>query len=721
MKLKSILPISALFLSQIYFAQETEKKETDNKEKQIEAVTITKTKKAVEQKADRTIYDFSEQPHLNSGNTLEGLQKIPGLVVSETVGMVYQGKALDVYMDGRPLNIYSTQLTAYLEGLPANSIEKIEIITQPGAEFPATSGGAIINIVTSRNAKSYLSATYAGGYRFSNYEHFRSKFNNSLTLNSKNKWFGWQLNVGQSYNESETKSTIDEISRLYNDNYNRNQYLRSAFTFDVGEDRLLLNYNLTFGSSDRYVDGYSLFGGKESTSKDKTDQSNTRNEITATYQKKFDDKNKKLEFKGSYTNFNNDFGQAGQDISPILSEMKNILNNGSNQNVYNLRVDYSQPIKVLDEGKLSLGAYYDQLEFSAETFNIENLDYKSKTTAFYSEASTTKGKMDFVLGLRGEYYNINGTSLNLDNGNYDNLRSFEKFKLFPNASVQYNIIPKIASFNINYNKKITLPNVANLNPNNNRYGNDNIEFSGNPNLQPTIFDNFEIKLSALNYAFVGYNFTNAKNQVVQKVSRTGDVISQTSDNIDRMKTHNFNVGFPIPFAVFNTPFKEIMKMDMNPDKVSFIFLYGSYQLQQIDEIIDPKGYWTYNVTGQFILPFSVKFIANYTYLTKGNSDFFYPNKSFYNTLNLSLSRKFNNDRMTLTLFANDIFNTNETNLRTINAIPNVFIRNKNDTRNFGLSFNYKIPTKNKLAKVDPNLINNNNSDSNNGGVLNQGQ
>ncbi|OJX30503.1 MAG: TonB-dependent receptor [Chryseobacterium sp. 36-9] len=701
MKLKSILPISALFLSQIYFAQETPKKETGNKEKEIEAVNITKTKKAVEQKADRTIYDFSEQPHLNSGNTLEGLQKIPGLVVSEMAGMIYQGKSLDVYMDGRPLNIYSSQLTAYLEGLPANSIERIEIITQPGAEFPATSGGAIINIITSKNAKSYLSATYAGGYRFSNYDHYRSKFNNSLTLNSKNKWFGWQLNVGQNYNESETKSTIDEISRLYNDNVNRNQYLRSAFTFDIGQDRLLLNYNLSLGSSDRYVDGYSLYKGKESIDKDKIDQSNTRNEVTATYQKKFDDKNKKLEFKGSYTNFINDFAQASLIIKPD----PNASENGSNQNVYNFRIDYAQPIQILDEGKLSLGAYYDQLEFSADLFGIENLDYKSKTTAFYSEASATKGKMDFVLGLRGEYYNINGTSLDFETGTYDKLRSFEKFKVFPNASIQYNIIPKVAFFNINYNKKITLPNVANLNPNNARYGNENIDFSGNPNLQPTIFDNFEVKLSALNYAFIGYNFTNAKNQVVQIVERKGDVIIQTSDNLDRLKTHNFNIGFPIPLAIFNTPFKDIMKMDMNPDQVSFIFLYGSYQLQQMDQIINPKGYWTYNVSGQFILPYKVKFNANYTYLTKGNEFFYYPNKSFYNTLNLSLSKKFNKDRMTLTLFANDVFNTNETNLRTTNALPNVYIRNKNDTRNFGLSFNYKIPTKNKLAKESPNLLN----------------
>ena len=83
MKLKSIFPISALFLSQIYFAQETPKKESDTKEKQIETVTITKTKKAVEQKADRTIFDFSEQPNLNSGTLMEGLKKLPGLVSTD--------------------------------------------------------------------------------------------------------------------------------------------------------------------------------------------------------------------------------------------------------------------------------------------------------------------------------------------------------------------------------------------------------------------------------------------------------------------------------------------------------------------------------------------------------------------------------------------------------------------------------------------------------------
>jgi hypothetical protein len=50
-------------------------------------------------------------------------------------------------MDGRPLNISTTELN-FFRRMPADAIEKIEIITQPGAEFPATSGGAILNIIT---------------------------------------------------------------------------------------------------------------------------------------------------------------------------------------------------------------------------------------------------------------------------------------------------------------------------------------------------------------------------------------------------------------------------------------------------------------------------------------------------------------------------------------------------------------------------------------------
>jgi hypothetical protein len=121
---------------------------------ELNEVAIIKTKKVIEQKADRTIFDFASQPSLNSGSVMEGIRKLPGLIASDVAGMMYQGKQLDVFMDGRPLNITTNELNSFLEGMPANAIEKIEIITQPGAEFPATSGGAIMNIITNVNAKN---------------------------------------------------------------------------------------------------------------------------------------------------------------------------------------------------------------------------------------------------------------------------------------------------------------------------------------------------------------------------------------------------------------------------------------------------------------------------------------------------------------------------------------------------------------------------------------
>jgi outer membrane receptor for ferrienterochelin and colicin len=79
--------------------------------------------------------------------------------------------------------------------MPANAIEKIEIITQPGAEFPATSGGAILNIITNKNAKNYLSATYTNSTSFTSYDDVRWKI--TVFYYAKNKYFGWQLNLGQ--------------------------------------------------------------------------------------------------------------------------------------------------------------------------------------------------------------------------------------------------------------------------------------------------------------------------------------------------------------------------------------------------------------------------------------------------------------------------------------------------------------------------------------------
>ncbi len=721
--MKKSLIVLSLAASVFTLAQQKPKTE---KETQIEGVTITATKKAVEQKADRTIFDFSEQPTLNSGTLMEGVKKLPGLVVTDIAGMMYQGKLLAVFMDGRPLNISSNELQGFLDGMPANAVERIEIITQPGAEFPATSGGAILNIITSKSAKNYLSATYSGNYSFTNYDEYRSRTNNSLSLNAKNKYFGWQLNVGQNYRENMMIGNLDDLSTTYTDGVRRGYFAKAAMTFDLGLDRLLLNYDIYHNNNDNYTLGKGNYFGNPYTSEDDAATLNWRNEAVVTYQKRFADKAKKLDFKYNYSNSKSDFSQFSRNFNT------NTLENESDMNVSTFKVDYSQPVKILDEGKVSIGGLYELQKFDTQSFGLTNLDYQRQTASSYIELQAKLKKFDFTLGTRAEDYDISGITRRVDSSNVthtDNLTPFKKFKLFPNASIQYSFMQRVY-LALNYNKKINLPSISSLNPNNTTYQNGNSTTAGNPNLQPTIFDNYEIKISAFDYAFIGYNVNVAKNQVMQIMTReteidpntgkTNDFILNKQMNISEMTIQNFNLGLPIPLMIFSKPLSEIMKFNFNPDKINFIYLYAAYQKHIIPDL-KTKGFWMFNINSQFMLPKDVKLAINYFVLPpKGNYYYYEAVKPVGNNVDITLSKKFMKDRLNVSVFANDIFNGQQMAFRSVFKQPYPVLSNKMDSRNFGFSVNYKIPTKNKLAKEAPNMLNQDKKEDN-GGILNSGQ
>lgn len=729
---KKILLIGLISISSLSFAQKNEKNE-----KNIDGVTITKVKKAIEQKPDRTIFDFSEQPHLNSGSLSDGLKKLPGLIISDVAGMIYQGKQLDVYMNGRPLNIGSNDLNSYLEGLPANSIERVEIITQPGAEFPATSGGAIINIITNKNAQNYLSATYSGRYAFTNYDKYRNRVNNSLLLSAKNKFFGWQLNVGQNYRENFQNSLIDVISKANADRVQRGYFLKSGITFDIGNDKLLLNYDINKNNntnqtlSSGYYPNFTINPAEivNFSTNDAVKNENLRQEANIIYQKRFDDKSKKLDFNFNFSNFDTNFSQNGIAYSNSVSKVTQLANN-SNQKIGSLKVDYTQPIKLLDEGKLSIGGVYEKLFYETSNGQFTNLDYQRQTASTYLELQAKLKKFDFILGTRAENYDIFGKTrfINIQNAiETKDLENFKEFRLFPNASLQYNFAKQVY-FLLNYNKKIQLPNVSSLNPNNTNYQTGSFSFGGNPFLKPTIFNNFEAKISAFDYAFIGYNLSIATNQNSQIAEKIYPNPNQTSINgtdafvmrngfvnLSEMRIHNFNFGMPIPFMLFTKGLKETLKMNVNPDKMNFLYVYAAYQFHDLPDF-DSKGFWMVNLMAQFILPKDIKFVANYGDMSKGNWFYYTMQKPWYHSLDLTATKKFFKDQLTVSIFANDILKTQENAVISNYKNANVFLGNKFDAQNFGISLNYKIPTKNKLAKEGPNILNKDKKEDTNGGM-----
>lgn len=692
--MRYFLTLTVVLLSQLIIAQNETSKDTI-KTAELKEVVVGSKKKSIDQRADRTIFDFSEQSHLNSGSLMEGLKKLPGLIVSDVAGMMYQGKQLEVFMDTRPLNIYSNELTSYLESLPANSIEKVEIITQPGAEFPATSGGAIINIITSKNAKKYLSATYSNGYSYTKYDQSRHRLNNSLLLNSKNKWFGWQIQAGQNYNEGYQRTNFRNenvvLSKNVSDRINRFYFFKTGLKFDFKKDRLLVNYDFSTSNNNALVDA----SGVGFQSSDKSNNELDRNDVAINYQKRFTDKSKKLDFRFNANSVKNDFELMNRTSG------NSVLDNGFNQLFYQFKTDYSQDLSVLDKTKFSSGILADKLEFEALNLGVTNLDYQRTTLSAYSEFQTSYNKFDFIMGGRLESYSITG---NTDSAK---LIPFKQTRFFPNATLQYNIIPQVF-VNANYNKKISLPNTSALNPNNTSYQNPNVSIFGNPNLEPTIFDNYEVKISAFEYFFVSYSRSDANNQVMNRIIADGSGAASISENIPQITIHNFNFGLPIPYMLFTKGLKETLKFDFNPDEINFLYLYVGHQKHILPDV-ESKGLWFFNAMSQIVLPSKIKFTANYNTSSTGGNYYYFENRvPFSHQFDVTFAKKFLDNNLSVSLYCNDIFNTNEQGFNALGT--NLIYESKNDSRRIGLSLNYKIPTKNKLAKEEGIILNNDKKD-----------
>ena len=686
--MKYFLTIFAGVWSAIAFAQESQRDTITGKENELKEVVIQNKKKAVERKADRTIFDFSEQSYLNSASLLEGLKKLPGLIVSDIAGMMYQGKVLEVYLDGRPLNIYSNELNSYLEGMPANVIEKVEIITNPGAEFPATSGGAIINIITSKSAKKYLSATYTNGYNYSKYSKSRHRFSNSLTLNAANNLFSWQIQAGQNYRENYRDALFTNDGILISDNYsdmvNRFYYVNSGIKFDLKRDRILINYDISSNNGTSQIEA----SGLGFTTSDRNKTKTFYHDVAATYQMRFANPNKKLDFRLNYNN-NDSRGQLDSRTTGARA-----IDNLGKQDYYLLRIDYNQELEFLDNTKISSGLFTEKMDFTTFSFGNENLDYSRTTLSAYGEAQAEYKSFEFILGGRLESYDIGGAVAE------GKLMPFNQTRFFPNATIQYNVAPQVYA-NANYNKKITLPSTAALNPNT-TYQNPNVGFYGNPYLEPTIYNNFELRLSAFEYFTIGYSISDASNAIINRIITTQSGIANVTENLKKVSYQNFNFGIPLPYMLFSKGLTETLKMDFNPDEINFMFIYAGNQKQIIPDT-DTRSFWNFNVMSQILLPKKVKFTVNYTTSTTGGTYYYYTlEKPFGNQVDVTFAKKFLSDNLSLSVYLNDVFNSNRQEFGLIGTDLNY--KSRYDTRRAGFSLSYKIPTKNKLAK-ESNILN----------------
>lgn len=133
----------------------------------IEGISVEAERPAVVIAADRTIYHTKDMPAIQGGVATDALRSVAELDVDLEGKVTLRGSSPRIHINGRPTPMQGEALQQFLQQLPANRIDRVEVMPNPSARYEADGAGGIVNIVLKSDAGLGLSGSLGltGGTR----------------------------------------------------------------------------------------------------------------------------------------------------------------------------------------------------------------------------------------------------------------------------------------------------------------------------------------------------------------------------------------------------------------------------------------------------------------------------------------------------------------------------------------------------------------------------
>ena len=706
--MKSLFITSLFLLTNLLIAQETIKQDSIKKNELKEVTVYGNRKQFLKIESDKTIVNVKDNPMLSTGTAFEVVKKLPGIIATPTGGLTLNGKGINIYIDGAPSTLSGSDLENYLSSLPASAIEKVELIYNPGAAFDANSSGSIINIITSSKRLKGINASFNINYNFNKYQ----KPSPQILLNGKEKNLSWQTMIGYNYidsevqqNNSQSFTAFNPIKKLNQENFsvntNRNAYFRVGTNYRINKkSNLLFNYNGNYANDRSVFEATTSGNGINYLNNGVSKNKNNNHEVSLQFKTKLDTLGKTLDIIA----FSNLFDKNPITNSNAIDKVTNSpsSNNGNidfNLKNYYLKYDFAFPFEkskfsINTGGKFNVlkvndvGKYY--IYNAAAVANRIDFDYSENNLAFYAEARKKIKNFSFTAGLRFEDFNIERTTNTIANK-----IEFKNSNLFPNASALYEISNNV-NVSASYSRKINQPNYNSLDPNNSSNFDQYNTSQGNPFLDPTFFDNYEFKISAMDFVQLGMNYTSSKNNNLfvfsADANATEPISNQTFQQFDKFNTFSAYLNFPIPLDYFLKGKTEFEKRMNTLDKMNYIYLSINYIKSDIKGFNFPysnKPIWNYAAESQIILPWGIKNSMTYYILPSGNWQIYKVTKPIQQ-FDISFQKEFMNKKLKLGLHTFDVFNSNQVNALIAGKNLETNFYKKEDSRTFRISLTYNF-------------------------------
>ncbi len=488
-------------------------------------VTVTATKQFFEMGVDRKIFNVDKNLTSQGQTATEVMKSIPSLSVDIDGNVTLRNATPQLFIDGRPT-------TMTLDQIPADIIDRVELITNPSAKYDASGGNAgILNIVLKKNRKT----GYNGGIRAGVDSRGKMNFGGDLNFrqNKINFFASGTYNQRKSISTGITDRTnLDKgvtTSRIYQQTNPINTgyfaFVRAGFDYLIDNRNTVTltgNYNRgNFKNNDHQNVDSSLILVPSFNRVTQMGEGNFRN-LGTQFSYKHNFAKTGHEWTGdvnyNYSKNDNNTTIITQTYYPPYVFKGPPVNqqsiSGGNTTNWTIQTDYVNPIT--DNQKLELGAraairdfsnlndqyFYDQ---STDQYELaENISssykYTDKVYAAYANYTMKVGRWNYQLGLRAESSTYNGTTVSRDIHGQDSLSAFNvnfPLSLFPSAFITYKLSDK-EDLQLNYTRRINRPNFFQLIPFVDYSDPYNLSV-GNAKLKPEFTNSFEVAYNN-NYA-----------------------------------------------------------------------------------------------------------------------------------------------------------------------------------------------------------------------------
>ncbi len=548
---------------------------------QLQEVTIQEQKPFIEVKADKIVVNVESSIVSAGSSVMDVLQRSPGVKVDNNDNISLKGKnGVAIWIDGKPSPMQGADLATVLRAMPAGSVDKIEIIANPGARFDAAGNGGIINIKTRKDKRLGTNGMVTLSYGQGKYP----KYGTGLNLNYRNK----KLNVYANYNYAyrywfnhllldrkflDTAGDSRQLFRYNQDNYAlfnfSNHIAGTGLDYSIGP-RTTIGTSLSFSSNsfDPKADNASqALDGNNKVLYD----FNTAGRHSSFYynyaanlnlRHSFDSSGRALSIDADYaafdtrskqffvTAYRNPDGSVYQPDYYLKSNLDGVTR------IQSLKADYVHPLdKTLRlEGGLKASfaqadnkpMFYEKIDgdYTLDTKRSNHFLYKENINAAYVNAGKDWSKWNMQLGLRMENTNAQWEQ-RATGQQYDT----SYVQLFPSLALQYHLHPK-HDLGVTFSRRIERPNYQQLNPF--KYFIDKTTYrEGYPYLQPASFYSVELA-HTFNQRFIT-TFTFGVNkgiitEVIQPSENKDSVTVQTNKNLKRMTFVGLSGAYPFQFT-----------------------------------------------------------------------------------------------------------------------------------------------------------------------------